>query len=100
VTAFILGALVKTSSGGNDPLLVVVCVACWIMCHMLDDEPRRRNGLLGCAGLCAVATPTRGAEWLLASVLEDSVLAQQSRRGVFVFTGVCVEPGCLQLVSW
>jgi hypothetical protein len=37
---------------------------------------------------------------MLAGVLEDTVLTQRRQGVLFVFTaGVCVEPGCLQLVS-
>jgi hypothetical protein len=38
---------------------------------------------------------------MLAGVLEDTVLTQRRQGVLFVFTtGACVEPGCLQLVTW
>jgi hypothetical protein len=68
VTAFILGTLVRGENfQWRKPL------ACGVMCHVSDHVSRvgswveEVNDVLGCARLCTVATPTRGAKCLLVS---------------------------------
>jgi hypothetical protein len=69
VTAFVLGAPVRGENlQWRKPLVRGV------LRHVSDHVSRvgswvkeRRNDVLGCARRCAVAAPTRGAEWLLVS---------------------------------
>jgi hypothetical protein len=68
-------------------LLVVFCVTCRIMRHVLDHGWRRRNDALGCARLRAVAAPTGGAEWLLVSQRTTCLLSRADGVRVCVRCG-------------